>query len=198
MAKNLKGKKIAIVCTDGFEQVEMTDPRKALDEAGAQTVLIAPRAGKVKAFMHFDPGDQFKVDMTLDQAKAEDFDAVLLPGGVANPDALRILPAAQKFVRAFHDAGKPIAAICHGPWTLIDAGVARGKKMTSWPTLKTDLTNAGAKWVDEECVVDNGLVTSRKPDDIPVFNKRFIEEIAEGTHERPSKAGSNGAQASMR
>ncbi len=168
--------------TDGFEQVEMTEPRKALQEAGAQADLIAPEKARVQGFNHDTPGDEFPVDAKLDQASAEDYDALVLPGGVANPDRLRTIKEAVAFVQAFVDAGKPVAAICHGPWTLIETGVVKGRRMTSWPSLKTDLTNAGAQWVDEEVVVDRGLVTSRNPDDIPAFNRKMIEEFAEGNH----------------
>ena len=180
--QSLQGKKVAILVADGFEQVELTEPRQALDDAGATTSIVSPAKGKVQGWKHFDKADSFPVDVALDSASADAFDALLLPGGVANPDQLRTLPAAVAFVRAFVEAGKPIAAICHGPWTLIEAGGVRGRKMTSWPSLKTDLTNAGASWVDEEVVTDGGLVTSRKPDDIPAFNRKMIEEVAEGRH----------------
>jgi len=180
----IKGKRVAILVTDGFEQVEMTKPRKALDDAGAKTTLIAPKGGQVKSWEMTDWGKKYDVDLTLDKAKADDFDALLLPGGVINPDKLRLDEKAIAFVKAFNDSGKPIAAICHGPWTLIDAGAVKGRKMTSWPSLKNDLKNAGAQWVDEPVVVDKGLVTSRKPDDIPAFNKKMIEEFAEGKHDR--------------
>jgi len=180
----VKGKRVAILVTDGFEQSEMTGPRKALDEAGAKTTLIAPHAGQVKSWDKADWGKKYDVDLTLDKAKAADFDALVLPGGVINPDKLRLEDKAIAFIKAIHDDGKPIAAICHGPWTLIDAGAVKGRRMTSWPSLKADLKNAGAEWVDEPVVVDNGLVTSRKPDDIPAFNRKMLEEIAEGKHQR--------------
>jgi len=176
----LEGIKVAILVAEGFEQVELTAPRKALDEAGAKTFIVSPAKGEVQGWKHFDKADKFKVDVPLDQANAADFDALQLPGGVANPDQLRTNPKAVQFVRAFFDAGKPVAVICHGPWTLIDAGVVKGRTVTSWPSLRTDLTNAGAKWVDQEVVVDNGLVTSRKPDDIPAFNSKMLEEFAAG------------------
>jgi len=176
----LEGLKVAILVAEGFEQVELTAPRKALDEAGAKTFIVSPAKGEVQGWKHFDKADKFKVDVPLDQANAADFDALQLPGGVANPDQLRTNPKAVQFVRAFFDAGKPVAVICHGPWTLIDAGVVKGRTVTSWPSLRTDLTNAGAKWVDQEVVVDNGLVTSRKPDDIPAFNSKMLEEFAAG------------------
>jgi protease I len=182
MAQQLKGKRIAILVADGFEQVEMTGPREALLEAGAIVDLVSPNKGKVQGFKHFDKADQFDVTVSLDQASPEEYDGLVLPGGVANPDQLRSIPKAVSFVRAFGEAGKPIAAICHGPWTLIDAGLINGKTVTSWPSLKTDLRNAGATWLDEECVTDLGLVTSRKPDDIPAFNQKMIEEFAEGRH----------------
>ncbi|HEX4123395.1 MAG TPA: type 1 glutamine amidotransferase domain-containing protein [Tepidisphaeraceae bacterium] len=181
-SKQLAGKKVAILVANGFEQVEMTKPRKALEEAGAQTELVSPEMKQVQAFQHDKPGDKFDVELPLNQARAEEYAALLLPGGVANPDKLRSLPEAVSFVKAFVDAGKPIAAICHAPWTLIEAGAVRGRTMTSWPSLKTDLRNAGANWVDQEVVVDHGVVTSRKPDDIPAFNKKMIEEFAEGNH----------------
>jgi protease I len=178
----LSGVKVAILAAEGFEQVELTEPRKALEEAGAQTRIVSPAKGEVQGWRHFEKGDKFKVDIPLDKAEASDFDALLLPGGVANPDQLRMLPKAVQFVRAFFEAGKPVAAICHGPWTLIDAGVLEGRTITSWPSLKADLSNAGAKWVDEEVVDDDGLVSSRKPADIPAFNRRMIEEFAARAH----------------
>jgi protease I len=171
----LKDMRIAILVADGFEQVELTEPRKALDDAGAKTQIVSPSQDQVQGWNHFDKADRFRVDVPLTSANAEDFDALLLPGGVVNPDQLRINTSAVAFVRRFFDAAKPVAAICHGPWTLIDAGVARGRKMTSWPSLKADLTNAGATWVDEEVVCEQGLVTSRKPKDIPAFNRRMLE-----------------------
>jgi protease I len=175
---NLNGLKVAILVTDGFEQVEMTEPRKALDKAGAETQLVSPKDGQVKAWNFTEWGDTFPVDMPLDSARPEEFDALLLPGGVINPDTLRALPEAVAFSKAFFDAGKPVASICHGPWTIIEAGAARGRRLTSWPSLKTDLKNAGAEWVDQEVVVDQGLVTSRKPDDIPAFNPEMIKQFA--------------------
>jgi protease I len=180
MAQNqqLNGKRIAILVAEGFEQVEMTEPRKALQEAGAKVDLVSPESGSVQGFNHLDKAESFRVDVPLDQAKAGDYDALMLPGGVANPDRLRTLPKAVSFVRAFFDAKKPVAAICHAPWSLIEADVVRGRTLTSWPSLKTDLTNAGATWVDREVVVDGELVTSRKPDDIPAFNKQILELFA--------------------
>lgn len=191
--ESLNGKKIAILVENGFEQVEMTDPRKALEDAGAATDLISPQKDNVKGWQHTDWGDEFPVDVNLAEADADDYDALLLPGGVMNPDKLRRDPAALRFVRAFFDAGKPVAAICHGPWTLIDAGVIRGRKVTSYESIQTDLKNAGALWTDEPVIVDNGLVTSRKPDDIPKFNAKMIEEFAEGIH--PPKLGSGASMA---
>ena len=179
----LNGKRVAILVAEGFEQSEMVEPRKALEHAGAET-LLAPIKGEVQGWNHFDKGDKFPVDVALDQARPQEFDALLLPGGVANPDQLRILPKAVDFIRHFFAEGKPVAAICHAPWPLIDADVVRGRTITSWPSLKTDLINAGARWVDQEVVVDNGLVSSRKPQDIPAFNRKMIEEIAEGKHQR--------------
>ena len=183
MAEDLKGLKVAILVADGFEQVELTEPRKALDKAGAETQIVSPVKGQVQGWNHYDKGDSFPVDVTLERADPQNYDALLLPGGVANPDQLRMIPDAVAFIKRFFEAGKPVAAICHGPWPLIDAGVVSGRKITSWPSLKADLHNAGAEWVDEEVVTDNGLVTSRKPDDIPAFNRKMIEEFAEGRHE---------------
>ncbi|SFB63691.1 protease I [Rhizobium sp. NFR07] len=177
-SQTLNGVTVAILVTDGFEQVEMTEPRKALDEAGAETRLVSPKDGQVKAWDFTDWGETFPVDVLLESARPEAFDALLLPGGVINPDNLRTLPEAVAFVRAFFDAGKPVASICHGPWTIIEAGAARGRRLTSWPSLRTDLRNAGAEWVDQEVVVDQGLVTSRKPDDIPAFNREVINLFA--------------------
>ncbi len=182
MPQDLNNLKVAILVTEGFEQVELTEPRQALDDAGAKTSIVSPDAGEVQGWNHFDKGDKFPVDLPLNAASAGDFDALLLPGGVANPDQLRMKPEAVQFIKDFFDAGKPVAVICHGPWTLIEAGVVNGRKITSWPSLKTDLINAGAEWVDEEVVVDNGLVSSRKPQDIPAFNRKMIEEFAEGIH----------------
>jgi protease I len=180
----LDGKKVAILVTDGFEQSELEGPKRALEGAGAKTSIVSPAGRKVKGWQHTQWGDEFTVDVPLDGARSDDFDALVLPGGVMNPDKLRSDKTAVAFVRQFFDARKPVAAICHGPWTVIEAGAAKGRTMTSWPSLATDLRNAGAKWVDREVVVDNGLVTSRKPDDIPAFNAKVIEEIAEGRHDR--------------
>jgi protease I len=182
MAK-LEGKKIAIlVANEGIEQVELTEPRKALEAAGATVELLAPESGEAQAFNHLDKADRFPVDRAVGDADAADYDALMLPGGVANPDNLRTHPEAVEFVRAFFDAGKPVAAICHAPWTLVEADVLKGRTITSWPSLQTDVRNAGGTWVDEEVVVDEGLVTSRKPDDLEAFNAKMVEEIAEGKH----------------
>lgn len=172
---DLNGMKVAILVADGFEHVEMVEPRKALDQAGAQTTLISPKRDKVRSWKTKEWGDEFPVERSLDQARASDFDALLLPGGVLNPDKLRMEPSAVEFVKSFFSANKPVAAICHGPWMVIEAGAARGRKIASWPSLKTDLSNAGATWMDKESVVDGNLVSARKPDDIPAFNKAMIE-----------------------
>ena len=171
----LKGKKVAILATDGFEQVELADPRKALDDAGAKTQVVSPKSGKIRGWRFTDWGDEVAVDVPLDQAKVDDFDALMLPGGVMNPDNLRMQPKAVQFVRAFFDAGKPVAAICHAPWTIIEAQCAEGRQIASWPSLRTDLENAGARWQDLEVCVDGNLVTSRKPEDIPAFNREMLE-----------------------
>ncbi|MDQ2767824.1 MAG: type 1 glutamine amidotransferase [Gemmatimonadota bacterium] len=184
MATNaLSGKRVAILATDGVEQIELLEPRKALDAAGAITKVVSLESGSIQSFNHDKPGHTINVDTVLDSTSADDFDALLLPGGVANPDKLRTVESAVNFVRAFFEAGKPVAAICHGPWLLVEADVVRGRNVTSWPSLHTDLKNAGANWSDREVVTDHGLVTSRKPDDIPAFNKKMIEEFAEGVHE---------------
>jgi protease I len=189
MASELQGKTIAIlVANEGVEQVELTEPRKALEGAGAEVHLIAPEAGETQAFNHLEKADAFSVDRAVSDANAGDYDGLMLPGGVANPDNLRMHEDAMRFVSAFVNAGKPIAAICHAPWTLIQAGAVRGRTLTSWPSLQTDLRNAGAEWVDEEVVVDQGLVTSRGPDDLPAFNAKMIEEFAEGEHDVHEKA----------
>lgn len=192
MAQELNGRKIAILVDEGFEQVELTEPKMALEEAGAETQVISSKDW-VKAWNRNEWGDEFPVSVKLAAANPGDYDALLLPGGVMNPDKLRRDPKALKFVRAFFEAGKPVAAICHGPWTLIDAGVVRGRKLTSYESIQTDLKNAGAEWVDEEVVVDNGLVTSRKPDDIPAFNRKIIEEFAEGKHSAQRSAQAKGS-----
>jgi protease I len=184
MSDRLQGKKIAfLTANEGVEQVELTEPLSAVREAGAEAELLAPETGEVQAFNHLDKGDTFEVDRAVGEADASEYDGLVLPGGVANPDQLRGKPEALEFIRGFFEAGKPVGVICHGPWTLIDAGVAEGRTLTSWPSLQTDLRNAGANWVDEEVHVDQGLVSSRKPDDIPAFNSKIVEEFAEGVHE---------------
>lgn len=182
MADQLRNKRVAALVENGFEQSELLEPKKALEEAGAQVDIVSPQSFRVEGWNHTDWGQGVRVDRQLEAVDADDYDALLLPGGVMNPDKLRANPSAVQFVRAFVEAGKPIAAICHGPWTLIEAGAVKGRRVTSWPSLATDLRNAGAQWVDAECVVDNGLVTSRNPDDIPAFNEKMIEEFAEGQH----------------
>ena len=188
MVGSLSGMKVAILVTDGFEQSELTEPKKALEEAGAQALIISPAGKQVRGWKHTEWGDRFPVDVALDEAQPSDYAALLLPGGVMNPDYLRWNARAVAFVKAFVDADKPIAAICHGPWTLIEAGAVRKRKITSWPSLRTDLTNAGANWVDEEVVVDGCLVTSRKPDDIPAFNKKTVELFAHRQEPRRAMA----------
>jgi protease I len=173
---------VAIVAADMVERVELIEPRQALENAGAETELVALKPGKIRSFDHFDPADEVPVDKAVEEADASDYDALLIPGGVGNPDQLRGDENMVAFVRSFFDQGKPVAAICHAPWVLVEAGVVRDRKVTSWPTLQTDLRNAGAHWVDEQVVVDQGLVTSRKPDDIPAFNEKMIEEFCEGKH----------------
>ena len=176
---DLKGKRVAIIVTDGFEQIEMTSPREALEKAGAKCVLIAPKAGQVQGFKHHDKQDKFNVDMTLDSADPAQFDAVMLPGGVINADAIRIEKKAQQFVQEMDRAGKPVAVICHGPWLLVSAGLVRGHTITSWPTLQDDLRNAGATWKDSECIRDGSWVSSRKPDDLPAFNREIVKTLEE-------------------
>src|SRR3954452_1276267 len=187
---DLNGKRIAILtANEGAEQVEYTEPRKALEEAGATVELIAPEKGEVQMFNHLDKADTFQADKAVGDASADDYDGLMLPGGVANPDNLRTDEDAIQFVQGFVNAGKPIAAICHAPWTLVEADAVKGRTLTSFPSIKTDIENAGGTWVDEEVHVDQGLVTSRKPDDIPAFNDKMIEEFAEGEHEVHEKAG---------
>jgi protease I len=184
MSDRLQGKKIAfLTANEGVEQIELTAPLSAVRDAGAEAELLAPEPGEVQAFNHLDKGDTFQVDRAVGEADASEYDGLVLPGGVANPDQLRGTPEALKFVRGFFESGKPVGVICHGPWTLIDAGVAEGRTLTSWPSLQTDLRNAGANWVDEEVHVDQGLVSSRKPDDLGAFNSKIVEEFAEGVHE---------------
>ncbi|HEY2543054.1 MAG TPA: type 1 glutamine amidotransferase domain-containing protein [Gaiellaceae bacterium] len=177
--KPLAGKKVAILAADMFERVELEEPRKALEEAGAETEVVSIHDGKIKGFDHFDPANEIEVDKTVEEVSVDDYDALLIPGGVGNPDQLRGDENAVDFVRRFASSGKPMAVICHGPWILVESGVVRGRTVTSWPTLQTDIRNAGGTWVDKEVVVDSGIVTSRKPDDIPAFNKAMIEEFAQ-------------------
>lgn len=185
----LSGKRIAALVDNGFEQVELTEPRKAFEKEGARVDVVSPQKQTVKGWQHTKWGDEVRVDRQIESANAADYDGLFLPGGVMNPDHLRINPRAVSFVREFVAAGKPIAAICHGPWTLVEAGGVKDRRMTSWPSLRSDLKNAGAHWVDEQVVVDRGLVTSRKPDDIPAFSAKAIEEFAEGRHAEPAGAG---------
>lgn len=180
--QDLHNKRVAILVADGFEQVELTEPKAALEAAGAHTFIISPSKDNVKGWNHTEWGDKFNVDVPLERAKADDYDALLLPGGVMNPDKLRANQQAVHFTRAFFQSHKPVAAICHGPWLLVEADVVDGRQVTSYHSIQTDLKNAGARWVDQEVVVDNGLVTSRNPDDIPAFNRKMVEEFAEGVH----------------
>jgi protease I len=178
----LDGKKVAFLATDGVEQVELTEPWKRVEEEGGTPELVSLDSGEIQGFEHLDKGDTFEVDKTVDEASQADYDGLVLPGGVANPDFLRMNENAVSFARSFFEAKKPVAVICHGPWTLVEADVVRGRKITSWPSLRTDIRNAGGNWVDEEVVVDNGLVSSRKPDDLPAFCDKLAEEICEGEH----------------
>jgi protease I len=180
----LDGRKVAIIAADGVEQVELTEPRKAVEDEGAQTTLVSVEAGEFQGFNHLDKADTFTAESASKDISVDDFDALLLPGGVANPDFLRTDAATVGFIREFFNSGKPIGVICHGPWTLVEAGVLKGRKLTSWPSLQTDIRNAGGEWVDEEVVVDDGLVSSRKPDDLPAFCAKVVEEFGEGRHER--------------
>jgi protease I len=182
MADKLQGKRVAFLATDMVEQVELTEPWKAVEQAGGTPELISLEEGEIQAFNHFDKADTFMVDKTVEEASADEYDALVIPGGVGNPDTMRGDENAVEFTRQFFEQGKPVGSICHGPWMLVEAGVVRGRKVTSWPTLQTDIRNAGGDWVDEEVVVDNGLVTSRKPDDLPAFNEKIVEEFCEGRH----------------
>jgi protease I len=184
VADKLQGKRVAFLATDMVEQVELTEPWKALKEAGATPELVSLDEGEIQGFDHYDKADIFPVDRTVEEARADDYDALVIPGGVGNPDTMRTDENALQLVRDFFEQGKPVGVICHGPWMLVEAGVVRGRKVTSWPSLQTDIRNAGGDWVDQEVVVDNGLVTSRKPDDLPAFNAKIVEEFAEGRHER--------------
>ena len=182
MANELQGKKIAFLAADGVEQVELTEPWKAVEQAGGEPELLSIESGEIQAFNHLDQGDTFPVDREVAQAEATDYDGLVLPGGVANPDFLRMDENAVTFVQDFFEQGKPVGVICHGPWTIVEAGVVKGRTITSWPSLQTDILNAGGNWVDEEVVVDAGLVSSRKPDDLPAFCAKIVEEFAEGEH----------------
>jgi protease I len=182
MANELRGKKIAFLATDGVEQVELMEPWKAVESAGGEPELLSIKPGKIQGFEHLDKGEEFRIDRHVSQADPDDYDGLVLPGGVANPDFLRADEDAVRFVKNFFETGKPVGVICHGPWTLVEADVIRGRKITSWPSLQTDIRNAGGKWVDEEVVVDAGLVSSRKPDDLPAFCAKIVEEFAEGEH----------------
>jgi protease I len=187
VANKLQGKRVAFLATDMVEQVELTEPWKAVEGEGAEIDLVSLEEGEIQGFNHYDKVDTFKVDRTVEEARADDYDALVIPGGVGNPDTMRMDENAVDFVRAFFEQGKPVGVICHGPWMLVEAGVVRGREVTSWPSLRTDIRNAGGNWVDEEVVVDQGLVTSRKPDDIPAFNKKIVEEFAEGRHEEQAE-----------
>jgi protease I len=192
MGDKLTGKKVAILAADMFEQVELVEPKRALDDEGAETHVVSLKPGEIQGFNHYDKADKIKVDKTVEEVSADEYDALMLPGGVGNPDNLRVDENAVQLVRSFFEQGKPVAAICHAPWTLVEAGVVRGRTLTSWPSLQTDIRNAGGNWVDEEVVVDAGLVTSRKPDDIPAFNKKMIEEFYEGKHEEQREKALHG------
>jgi len=188
MAAELQGKRVAFLMTDGVEQIEYTEPRKAVEAVGAEVHLVSLEPGTVQGFNHLDKGDTFTADIAVRNADPNDYDGLVLPGGVANPDALRLDQDAVAFVRAFFEQGKPVAAICHAPWTLVEAGVVKGRTLTSWPSVRTDIQNAGGNWVDEEVHVDAGLVTSRKPDDLKAFCAKTIEEFAEGVHPEQAEA----------
>jgi protease I len=183
VANKLQGKRVAFLATDMVEQVELTEPWKAVEDAGATPELVSLNEGEIQWFDHYDKADTFKVDRTVEEASADDYDALVIPGGVGNPDTMRMDENAVEFTRQFFEQGKPVGVICHGPWMLVEAGVVRGRKVTSWPSLRTDIRNAGGDWVDQEVVVEQGLVTSRKPDDLPAFNEKIVEEFAEGRHE---------------
>jgi len=187
VADKLQGKRIAFLATDMVEQVELTEPWQAVKDEGAETELVSLEEGEIQGFSHYDKADTFKVDRTVEEARADDYDGLVIPGGVGNPDTMRTDENAVAFVRQFFEQGKPVGVICHGPWMLVEAGVVRGRRVTSWPSLRTDIRNAGGSWVDEEVVVDTGLVTSRKPGDLPAFNRKIVEEFAEGRHEEQAQ-----------
>jgi protease I len=195
VADKLQGKRIAFLATDMVEQVELTEPWKAVTDEGAAAELVSLEEGEIQGFNHYDKTDTFKVDRTVEEAQAEDYDALVIPGGVGNPDTMRTDENAVSFVRRFFDQGKPVGVICHGPWMLVESGVVRGRTVTSWPSLQTDIRNAGGDWVDQEVVVDHGLVTSRKPDDLPAFNAKIVEEFAEGRHEQQAEKAKAAVQA---
>jgi protease I len=188
MANELQGKRIAFIAADGVEQVELTEPWRAVEEAGAEVELLSIKDGEIQGMNHMDKGDTFPVDKHVSQADPTDYDGLVIPGGVANPDFLRMDDDAVRFTRTFFEQGKPVGSICHGPWLLVEAGVLEGRTVTSWPSLRTDIANAGAKWTDSECQVDRGLVTSRKPDDLPAFCAKIVEEFGEGIHEEQAQA----------
>ena len=187
MADKLQGKRVAFLATDMVEQVELTEPWKAVQDEGATPELVSLEDGEIQAFNHYDKADTFKVDRTVEEASADDYDALVIPGGVGNPDTLRLDENAVEFTRQFFEQGKPVGVICHGPWMLVEAGVVRDRTVTSWPSLRTDIRNAGGNWVDQEVVVEDGLVTSRKPDDLPAFNAKIVEEFAEGRHAKQAE-----------
>ena len=195
VSKKLEGKRIAFLATDMVEQVELTEPWKAVRDEGAKVELVSLEEGKIQGFNHYDKGDMFGVDRVVEEASASDYDALVIPGGVGNPDTMRTDENAVAFVRDFFEQGKPVGVICHGPWMLVEAGVVRGRKVTSWPSLQTDIRNAGGQWVDKEVVVDQGLVTSRKPDDLPAFNEKIVEEFCEGRHEEQAEKAQNAVHA---
>ena len=195
MADKLQGKRVAFLATDMVEQVELTEPWKAVEEAGATPELVSLEEGEIQGFNHYDKADTFKVDRTVEEARADDYDALVIPGGVGNPDTMRTDENAVELVRQFFEQGKPVGVICHGPWMLVEAGVVRGRTVTSWPSLRTDIRNAGGDWVDELVVVDDGLVTSRKPDDLPAFTAKIVEEFAEGRHERQAEKAATALRA---
>ena len=195
MADKLQGKRVAFLATDMVEEVELTEPWKAVRDEGAKVELVSLEEGKIQGFNHYDKGDMFGVDRVVEEASASDYDALVIPGGVGNPDTMRTDENAVAFVRDFFEQGKPVGVICRGPWMLVEAGVVRGRKVTSWPSLQTDIRNAGGEWVDKEVVVDQGLVTSRKPDDLPAFNEKIVEEFCEGRHEEQAEKAQNAVHA---